>query len=247
MKNVKLRKVLEAHQLWLTSMGAKGNRADFRGEDLSLASLDHASLSYAYFDGVNLERASFYKSDLRHASFVGAIAPYAYFENANICDALCDMADFTAASFFGAQAKNARFCRANLHNANFARAEAIMANFSGADLHGMSLRHTNAKMAVFDGANLFRTEFTRADIAEADFGAATVIQLGPLGSRREYMTVTRHRDGTVAAQTGCFWGNLEELEASALERHGSESQYLQEYQAAITYCRALFAARRFTQ
>jgi uncharacterized protein YjbI with pentapeptide repeats len=93
---------------------------------------------------------------------------------------------------------------------------------NGADLHGADLH----------GAFL-----SAADLRGADWGETKIIQLGPLGSRKDYLVVKRFKDGSTEAKTGCFHGSLEEFAAAVEQTHKDHAQFLIEYRAAIQLCR----------
>jgi uncharacterized protein YjbI with pentapeptide repeats len=69
-----LKNILEAHQLWLTSDGKEGVRANLKGlnlcqENLSEANLEQALLGGSDLEGANLYKASLRKSDLSQTNF----------------------------------------------------------------------------------------------------------------------------------------------------------------------------------
>ena len=88
-------------------------------------------------------------------------------------------------------------------------------------------------------ADLYGADLSRANLSGANIGATQVIQVGPLGSRNDYLVVTRLPDGSVEAKTGCFRGTLEDLEEAVSETHASSTRYRREYGAAVAYCRAV--------
>ena len=112
------------------------------------------------------------------------------------------------------------------------RADLSGAVLSGADLGGADLRGTVLHGAVLSGADL-----SGAVLREADLGETKIIQLGPLGSRKDYLVMKRFKDGSTEAMTGCFHGSLEEFAAAVEETHKDHAQFLIEYRAAIQLCR----------
>ena len=95
-----------------------------------------------------------------------------------------------------------------------------------ADLHGADLAGANLRSADLQGAALHGVK---------------VIQLGPLGSRHDYLVVKQFADGNTEAMTGCFQGDLSQLETTVQQTHADHPHYLAEYTAALAYCRAVFA------
>ncbi|HHK5645552.1 TPA: pentapeptide repeat-containing protein, partial [Serratia marcescens] len=70
MNATELRKILDEHKLWVTSLRENGSRADLRGADLRDADLCGANLRGANLYGANLRGA-----DLRGANLYGANLP----------------------------------------------------------------------------------------------------------------------------------------------------------------------------
>jgi uncharacterized protein YjbI with pentapeptide repeats len=95
--------MIMAHEHWVTSSGAKGQRADFSNADLS--GLD--------FSGRNLRGALFSDSRLRSAKFRRAIVDLAEFSR-------CDL---TGASFEGSSGRGTNFTGANLRRADFRKSD----------------------------------------------------------------------------------------------------------------------------
>jgi hypothetical protein len=63
-----------------------------------------------------------------------------------------------------------------------------------------------------------------AGLCHASFDDETrVLQLGPLGSRHDSLSVVRHPDGTIETQTGGFRGSLTDREAAVHETHDPTS------------------------
>jgi uncharacterized protein YjbI with pentapeptide repeats len=105
--------VVKAHERWVETSGAEGERADFTGIDLS--GMD--------FSGRNLSAALFVCSRLRSVQFSRAIL---------------DLADFTEADLTAAKMMNA-----DLKGANFTHAILRRVNFNGADLRVQTAKLPN--------------------------------------------------------------------------------------------------------
>jgi uncharacterized protein YjbI with pentapeptide repeats len=83
---------------------------------------------------------------------------------------------------------------------------------AGANLDGANLRGAN-----LDGAKLI--------------GKRPILQIGPLGSRCDYL-VSYITDAGIKVQAGCFFGSLAEFAQKVKDTHG-ENEYGREYAAAI--------------
>jgi len=119
MNSEKLAEILASHSLWVSSIGASGERANLQGANLDGANLAGANLRGANLDGVNL----------RGANLEGANLECANLENANLV-----RADLQSA---------------NLDGANLAGANLRGANLDGANLRGANLRGANLDGAIF--------------------------------------------------------------------------------------------------
>ena len=139
-------------------------------------------------------------------------------------------------SFEGSDLRSADLRGANLHDAKF-----IGADLRSADLRGANLRGADLRFANFSGANLHGAVLCAADLGYACLGDTGVVQVGPIGSRRDYLVVIRHTDGMIEANTGCFRGSLARLEKAVAETHGNHPLYYREYQAAIAYVKAVLS------
>ena len=117
---------------------------DFRGANLSAASLEGANLSNARLEGANLFNASLEGANLSNARLEGADLNDASLEGANLNSARLDGADLNNARLEGAKLIDARLEGANL---SFARLE-------GADLFRARLEGANLSEASLEGAKL---------------------------------------------------------------------------------------------
>ena len=118
-------KVLQSHQLWLTSDGKEGERATFEGVNFGAA----IDLRGADFRNAILNRAKFKKTDLTETNFQGAELR---------------RADFAAASLRGANLREADLQNATLENAEFL----LTSQLAGADVAGAKLPEA---IAGFEG------------------------------------------------------------------------------------------------
>ena len=75
MNSTELRKILDEHKIWLTSLRESGSRADLRGADLRDADLLGADLRDADLRGADLRDADLRGANLRGADLRGADLP----------------------------------------------------------------------------------------------------------------------------------------------------------------------------
>ena len=93
-----------------------------------------------------------------------------------------------------------------------------------ADLSGAVLR--SAVLRSADGS----------DLVLADQNA--LLQIGPIGSRRDILIAWKEKGGAVYLQTGCFFGSIADFEAAITKTHG-DNLHAVEYRAAIACIRML--------
>jgi hypothetical protein len=109
----------------------------------------------------------------------------------------------------------------------------------GADLSGANLRDANLGGANLGGADLGGADLGDADLGGANLGGAKlvgdrpVLQIGPIGSRADYLIVFMTEKG-IRLKTGCFEGTLEEFRAAVDYTHGDDNHGL-EYLAALNF------------
>ena len=70
-------------------------------------------------------------------------------------------------------------------------------------------------------ANLSGANLSGADLRSANLGALNVAQIGPIGSRRDYVVAMWGPD-VDQVRTGCFNGTLSEFEAAVASTHGND-------------------------
>ena len=74
-------------------------------------------------------------------------------------------------------------------------------------------------------------------------GDADLLLVGPIGSRRSYLTVTADAKIGVRYSTGCFSGDLKTLKTAVKRDHGKTSLYAKQYAAAIAMAKACVKAK----
>ncbi|MGQ6020310.1 pentapeptide repeat-containing protein [Serratia sp. IR-2025] len=155
MNSTELRKILDEHKLWVTSLRESGSRANLYGANLLGADLRDANLRDANLCGANLCGANLYGANL-----LGADLRDANLRDANLC---------------GANLRGANLCGANLCGADLRGADLL-----GADLpdhtfvimgHDYPVTITNGEY-VRAGCQNHTVEqwrkFTKREIAEMD-------------------------------------------------------------------------------
>jgi len=147
----KIEKIVEEHQTFLMSGGAKGTwkvielkgqvtafyenkkdskegiQANFERKNISELDFSNKVLPFSNFCGVNAAKCDFQMSDLSYTLFSDAFLQRTNFSNSNLT--------------------NVDFSRSNLQNANFENA-----NLSGCDFENCDLRGVNFEKAKLDGS-----------------------------------------------------------------------------------------------
>ncbi|WP_419686125.1 pentapeptide repeat-containing protein [Serratia marcescens] len=118
MNSTELRKILDEHKLWVTSLRESGSRANLCGADLCGADLRGANLRGANLCDANLCGANLCGADLRGANLYGADLRGADLRGANLCGADLRGADLRGANLCGADLRGADLRGANLRDAN---------------------------------------------------------------------------------------------------------------------------------
>ncbi|HHK8374363.1 TPA: pentapeptide repeat-containing protein [Serratia marcescens] len=143
MNATELRKILDEHKLWVTSLRENGSRADLCGANLRGADLRDADLCGANLRGANLYGANLRGADLRGANLYGA--------------------DLCGADLRGADLRDADLCGANLRGANLYGANLRGADLRGANLYGANLPgHTFVIMGELYYLQISNGEYVRA-------------------------------------------------------------------------------------
>ena len=144
------------------------------------------------------------RANLRYANLC-----YANLRGANLCDA-----DLRGADLCGANLRDADLRGADLRNADL-----CYANLRDADLRNADLRDADLRNANLRGANLRNANLRGADLP------AIVLQVGPIGSRKDYVVYNASNDNI---RCGCWndykGGTLAEFEARVEEVYPSEKK-----------------------
>ena len=156
-------------------------------------------------------------------------------------------ADLHEADLGGADLRGADLRKADLHEADLCGAGLYGADLRGADLLGADLREADLRFAKLRKAILYEADLRWADLYGADLCGADleethlsekVIQVGPMGSRRDYTIFWVDRN---LVQCGCwngyYGGSLDEFKKRVDKTYPAENedtlQYRNEYLAAI--------------
>ena len=118
-ENIRLLKILKAHEKWLQPGAVGGQCADLHGENLQ--GVD--------FAGVNLSQANLDGADLRGADFSQAVLIQTKMCNANLRGAVLNGTDLRGASLRGADLRGVEMSFGNLYGSSL----------SGANLQGAQL------------------------------------------------------------------------------------------------------------
>ena len=119
-----------------------------------------------------------------------------------------------------------------LEKAAGARADLRGADLGGANLYGADLGGADLGDADLYGANLYGANLRGANLRGKKLaGARPFIQIGPIGSRSDYLQafVT---DRGLMIRAGCFFDTRDQFELRIVETHG-DNEHAQEYRAAL--------------
>ena len=98
---------------------------------------------------------------------------------------------------------DANLARACLARAYLAGADLAGANLAGADLADANLTGANLAGANLDGANLRGAKVGAGDNEAALAGSRPIVQIGPIGSRNDWLLVFWCGDAGVRISAGC--------------------------------------------
>ena len=159
-----------------------------------------------------------------------------------------EKADLHGADLREADLRGANLREADLREAGLCGAALFGADLRGADLLGANLREADLRFAKLRKAILYEADLRWADLYGADLCGADleeahlsekVIQVGPMGSRRDYTIFWVDRN---LVQCGCwngyYGGSLDEFKKRVDETYPADNKetlrYRNEYLAAIT-------------
>jgi hypothetical protein len=194
-------------------------------EDNSISkTITEALLSYADLRGANLSYADLSYADLSYADLSNADLRGANLSNADLRDA--DLRD------------------ASLSNVDLSNADLSNADLSYVDLFGANLSNANLFGADLSNANLYSSNLSNVVLADGSrvVNESSVIQLGPIGSRRAYLTVYITDKG-LRFDTGCQRQITREVFELRLSQEHGENDFAKEYRAALVFLDALVEIR----
>ena len=93
------------------------------------------------------------------------------------------------------------------------------ANLFGANLYRADLSGANLYRADLSGADLFGANLYRADLSGAK-GIKDILQIGPIGSRKDYLIALKLDDGNIEIRAGCFVGSIKNFMEAVKKTHG---------------------------
>jgi hypothetical protein len=150
---------IASHNLWTTTLGREGHRADLQGADLQRANLKRADLQGADLQRADLQYALLQRADLQGANLQRANLQRANLQRANLQyarlpRASLQYASLQYASLQGASLQYASLQGASLQYASLQYASLQYASLQGANLQGANLQGANLQGANLQGANL---------------------------------------------------------------------------------------------
>ena len=144
--------------------------------------------------------------------------------------------------------QNAVSARANLGGANL-----VGANLRGANLRGADLDGADMVGADLEGADLLGADLDGADLRGANLGGHKLdgrfLQLGPIGSRSDFLLIFGIEGGGLLFRAGCFTGTREEFVAALGKTHGDASdaghaRHLRDYSHAVALAEVMLSEDR---
>ena len=187
----------------------------------------------ADLSNADLREVDLYRADLRSANLRGAKLHKADLCDAKLCGANLYQANFFCANLFKADLSETNlgetnFRAANLSKAILCRASMCETDFRRAYMYGVDLRGTILRGANLRGANLDQQ----------------IVQIGPIGSRNDYVTYNVKND---VVQCGCwrdYMGGpladfIEQVNETYPEGEEDKREYRLQYLAVITMFKTL--------
>jgi uncharacterized protein YjbI with pentapeptide repeats len=161
--------------------GANLQKAILREADLAECVLTEGDLTEAVLEG-----ADFAKAKLAGAMLSGISAAEAIFTEADLTGARLTKADVSLADFDSAALAGADFARANARSASMDGAKGAKICMDGADVAGLkaagaifpegTFREVKGGGSVWENAVLDRADFSRSDLAQANFEGASLVK-----------------------------------------------------------------------
>lgn len=112
------------------------------------------------------------------------------------------------------------------------KATSAKAYLSGADLRGANLSGANLSGAYLSSADLSSADLSGANLSGKKLaGARPFIQIGPIGSRSDYLQAFVTDKG-VMIRAGCFFDTRDQFEVQLAATHGM-NEHGREYMAAL--------------
>jgi uncharacterized protein YjbI with pentapeptide repeats len=157
---------------------------DFRGINLSKASLIGTDFYNADLSGANLSKSILGRANLGRCNLNKASLNGAYLVNADLTLATLKETDCTNANLWGARLLDANLSEANLQGANLIFVNFLRANLSGANLEGTNL----------NGAMLVETKIDKTKISKSSvYGISTWDLVGEFEEQKD-LVISRKAD-----------------------------------------------------
>ena len=121
---------------------------------------------------------------------------------------------------------------------NLSSANLRYADLRYADLRYANLRYADLRYADLRYANLSSADLSYADLSSAE-GIKDYLSIGPIGSRRDYLFVSKNDKGELIVMAGCWFGSLEDFKKRVKEVHG-KNKHGQDYGFVIKLIESRF-------
>ena len=119
------------------------------------------------------------------------------------------------------------------------------ASLVGASLVGASLDGARLDGAILNGARLDGASLVGASLVGASLvggerltGARPILQIGPIGSRSDYLIAYNTHKG-IRLRTGCFFGSVDQFRVKIEQTH-NKTQHAADYEAALEFIGKIF-------
>ena len=224
-------KILVNHEKWLDDI-TSGEKANLQGVDLheitslkvilKMANLGEVDLHGANLYYPNMQEADLYKANLQKAKIHDG-----NLQRVNLKEANLQEAELWDTDLWGANLQHANLCKADFRDSDMREVD-----LRGADLRYANLRGVDLRGADFQGANIWKADFRGADLRKAKF-SEKIVQVGPIGSRRDYTVYFVDRDYIMC---GCWDdknGNTLKSFKERVNETYPDGKYRKEYLSAI--------------
>ena len=173
---------------------------------------------------------------------------------ANLCGVNLSGSNLSGVNFSGVNLSGSNLSGSNLSGADLYNTDLYNTDLSGANLSGADLYNTDFSGSNLSGVNLSGVNLSGSNLSGSNLSGAvlidgsrvangsSVIQLGPIGSRRAYLTAYITDKGLLFDAWCQRQITREVFERRLTQEHG-ENEFAKEYRAALVFLDALVEIR----